>query len=300
MDYPAFQRAVRSGKLAEVSRLNYETRLNLLQSDSKKSLIDLIKHPRSTFRIIIKKSAGVHQTSRAYITAILALFKHDSNLLKAFPSQYLEFKDLFGQIDAVVQDRYDSNTPSDKQRASYLPWSQLILKRDGLPRDSNDYLFICLYSMIPPLRADFGNVRILSRDPAPPESLSGNYIVVRPKDIRLVLNDFKSKSEKHPQYNHVLPQDLEAVIRDSLARQPRSHLIVSPRSGKPYLRDNSYVLHAHRTLERVLGIKSSLSMLRHMFINSLDLNKLTTAEKKRISSLMTHSPDMQEKYRLLF
>lgn len=320
----ALRKAVEKGALSETTLQNYENRLNLLQQESGLTVHYMLRHPEHAHAVIVGKSGDVPQTVRSYITAFLTLFRHDRKLRERHDVKYQAFKDLFRTVDKVVQDRYNSNAPTERQRDVYMPWSDVLAKRDALVVDATkkdkkdgaedknganniDRLIICLYTMIPPLRADFGNVRILTREPlgkdgkgGKDDALSGNYLVVRDTYMRLVLNEFKSKSRRLPQYSKVLPAPLDAVIRASLIAHPRRHLLVSPRTNEPFLRDNTYVVYVHRVFERVLGKKVSISMMRHIFVNSLDFNTMTSGQKCQLAADMLHSTTTNDRYRLIF
>lgn len=298
----ALRRAERHGKIKRVTVDNYETRLAALAADADMSLAKLLRRPALTLRLVDRRSAGADQTARSYLTAILALLRYDEELQASLgTSVALAFKRAFRDVDRRVRARYDANEPTERQRRAYMPLAEVLRRRDALDADAPEYLVLCLYTMIPPLRADFGNVRILTREPRGEDaSARGNYLVVRDKYMRLVLNEFKSKSKKLPQYNKILPRDLERVVRNSLARQPRSHLLVSPRTGEPFVRDNTYVVYVHRLLERALGKKVSISMLRHIFVNAVDYNAITAGERTRLSADMLHSVATNDRYRLVF
>ena len=308
----AFDRAVKTGTLSETSRANYVARITAMERETGLTGDSMLRNPAATCKAIQARTKGVPQTKRAYLTAFMAAFRHDEDL-KTGPHANARkgFRDCFDDVDRVVQERYDSNQPNKRQRDAYLPWNEVLQKRDALPHDSQDYLIMSLYTMIPPLRADFGCVRVLRTEPDTPEAAKdGNYIVVRAgKYARLVLNEFKTKSKNMMQYNKVLPKDLQAVIENSLGlggqdkkttpKTTRTHLIVSTRTGQP-LRDNTYVVYVHRVLNKCLGKKVSISMLRHIFVNSLDFNRLTAKQKEEISADMLHSVSTNDRYRLLF
>jgi hypothetical protein len=289
----------KKGGLKEISKDHYIMRLQKLASITNISIDKLIMNPTKIIPII-KSQNNEAQTQRATINAILSVFKHDSNLKCKFPKAYTKWKEFFEVIDIQVQKRYDNNQPSQRQKDAYMSWENVIKKRDELDHESQAYLILMLYTAIPPLRADFGNVRIINNEPHNDEELhKGNFIVVKSKYIRLVLNDFKTQGSSK-QYNKILPRDLENTIRASLVKQPRTHLIVSTRNGLPYTRDNTYIVYVGRLLEKVLGKNISISMLRHIYVNSLDYNTMTTGEKKDISSSMLHSVETNDRYRLKF
>jgi hypothetical protein len=155
--------------------------------------------------------------------------------------------------------------------------------------------------MIPPLRADFANVRILRGEPRKEsERNRGNYLVLTRTYARLVLNEWKSKSSRIQQYSKIFPRELERVVRDSLKHHPRTHLVVSTRTGKAFETDNAYILYVNRMFERVLGKPVTTSMLRHIYVSSHNYDTMTTGEKEDLSRSMAHSMVTNDSYRLLF
>jgi hypothetical protein len=156
-----------------------------------------------------------------------------------------------------------------------------------------------MYTKIPPVRADYGNVRILAKEPATEEERKqGNYLIVTPKKMIMRLNEFKSKGRRFPHYEKELPADLDADIRASLKKWPRTHLFMSTKTLKPYERDNTYVVFVLRMTERVFGKPIGVSMLRRIYVNGQDYNKMTTEEKRQLSDDMLHSMMMNDQYRL--
>ena len=295
----AFEKAVASGKISETSRQNYEKRLRWMEDFTGKSVRHLLLNPSETYAAI-KKRDKEPQTRRTIMTAFLAVFRHDKAFQRQHRLKYQAFRKYYRELDTVVQARYDANEPTCKQREAYMPFGEVLAKRDALPKSSDEYLLLCMYTMIPPARADYNKVRILHREPEGVEATTGNYMVVRQGYARLVLNEFKSKGRSFPQHVKILPRDLEAVVRESLRQKPREYLFVSPRTGAPYDKDNTFVVYVNRVFERVLGKRIGISMMRHIYVNSLDLNALTSGERKRISQDMMHSLETNDRYRLKF
>ena len=300
---PVLRKAQQAGTISAVTVANYEQRLNVMQRETGRSVAHMLAHPAETYAAITSKTRGAELSTRSYLIAFLAIFGHSKALQAKHPEHYQAFKGFFKEVDAPVQQRYDANRPTARQLETFLPWDEIVKKRGQLDPESIEFLILSLYTMIPPVRADFGNVRVLSREPAEGsvEATRGNYLVVRDKYLRLVLNEFKSKGKQLQQYNKVLPNELDRVIRASLSRQPRSHLLVSPRDQKPFVRDNTYIVFVNRLLQRVLGKPGfSITMLRHSYVNSLDYNELTSGEKCQISTDMLHSAGTNDRYRLKF
>jgi hypothetical protein len=293
------QKAGKDGHLSEVSIKHYGARLKRLSDLCGKPVDHVIVHPDETIKVI-KANQGEVQTQRASVNAILSVYKYSPDLKCANQAKYAKFKKFFEEVSAEMTERYDNNEPSERQKEAYMPYAEVIRKRDALDHKSIEYLILCLYTMIPPLRADFGNVRIMKSEPKEDAKNKGNYLVVKKSYMRLVLNEFKSKSKHMERYDKVLPRDLENVIRESLTSHPRTHLIVSPRTEKPFERDNTFIVYTGRILEKALGKPVTISMMRHIYVSSLDMNKLTSGEKKEMSRDMLHSVETNDRYRLKF
>ena len=154
--------------------------------------------------------------------------------------------------------------------------------------------------MLPPARADFNKVRIMKEKQLSDELVAKypNHLIIMPKGMKLVYNEFKTRSKKLQKYEKVLPDELVAVIKESLKRQPRQFLVVSDKTGEPYHKPNSFTQHVKRILYKVFGKSMSINTLRHSFVNHVDLNKITPLEKEQLARDMMHSPNMFDRYRL--
>ena len=291
-------KAFSGGALSEVTKANYESRLKRMEALTKKTVEFLMLHPNETF-VAIKRAYTELQSQKAMINAFLTLFKHSEKLDRKAKTAYKVWKSIFATVNDVIKERYDNNVATEAQLEAYVPLAEVIAKRDALDKGSMEYLLLSMYTKIPPVRADYGNVRILAKEPATEEERKqGNYLIVAPKKMTLRLNEFKSKGRRFPQYEKELPADLDGDIRNSLKKWPRTHLFMSKKTMKPYARDNTYVVFVLRMTERVFGKPIGVSMLRRIYVNGQDYNKMTTEEKKQLSDDMLHSVMMNDQYRL--
>jgi hypothetical protein len=301
----AIEAAFKAGRISQSTVENYRIRLNRMASLTGKGIDEMLMDPQGTFKVI-KKHYSELQSQRAMLGSFLALFKHirnqnkDKKLTKKQKKIRQKWLDAFNAVDAVAIQKYMNNEPSQRQADSYMSLQEIVEKRDGLARDSQEFLILSMYTEIPTLRADFGNMRILSREPQGAEASNGNYIVLKKAYARMVLNEFKSKCPKMLQYNKILPRRLEEVIRSSLQARPRSHLVVSPRTGKPFASDHSYIVYVNNMFERVLGKRVTISLLRHIYITAKHTPNMTTGEKLNLSRSMLHSMQTADTYRLIF
>lgn len=285
-----------STELSDVSKKTYKDRLRRLTTMTGHDVDWIIMHCKGVYEAIKKYET---QTQKGYINTVLMLFKYTDGLKKKKKKVYDCWYKLFMKVAAQAEEKYNNMEASDRQKKVYVPWAKILETRDGLAKDSQEYLLLSLYTMIPPSRADMNAVKILGSDDEVDVKKYPNYMVLYDDKIKLVYNEFKSKSRRLQKYEKILPANLEGVVRRSLMARPRDYLVVSPRTGQPYATGEAFAKYFDRVLERVFGKKVTINTLRHSFINSLDLNKLTPLEKEIIARDMMHSKDMMDKYRLL-
>jgi hypothetical protein len=239
-----------------------------------------------------------------YIVAIMSFIKHKKSLLTHLSQdQYhairVKWIDINNENEAPIIERRLENKPTDKQLAKgghQLTFSQLERKRDQLSTGSYEKLLISMYTMIPPVRADYFSTQIIYNDEAPTEK---NYIRLRGNDYgECVVTDFKT-SKKYKQITNILPCKLVYEIYESLKKNPRSYLFINTK-GEPHTR-NSFVLWTRRCLSKIFETDFTLVFFRHAFITDFITNKITPettdAEIKEISDKMGHSPEMFRGYK---
>lgn len=144
--------------------------------------------------------------------------------------------------------------------------------------------------MIPPVRGDYYATQII-KDGETPET--DNYIILKSKYAELVIRKYKT-SRKHGEIRHPrLPDELYNLILKSLEKYPRKYLF--EKNGKPYT-PNGFCKWSSTTLEKLFNVEITLTMIRHIYISSLDLSKMTVEEKKNIGKLMGHTIGIQAEY----
>lgn len=298
--------SIKNSNLSENSKKSYLERLRTLQNHTGMILLEILRHPNEMFQNLQEYYTEI-QSQKAYINAILALFKYHSKLKSAFPMQLQIWKQHFDTVHRKIETNYDNNSPSAKQKTSFMPWQNIIKKREQLPKNSIEYLWLCCHTMIPPMRADLDKIKIFTdREPSQKEIKDNpNFLLMQTKRVgdwimKLILTEFKTaKSMK--QYQKVLPAELCAVIKKSLLRSPRDFLFVSNSTGLPFNNTATYTRFANRLLQKIFKPHPiTISMLRHIFVSNLDHGKLTSGEKTRLARDMMHSPSTFDRYRLIF
>lgn len=290
-----FLQAIIDAQLSDISRRVYLERWKVILEHFEVDVFTVLTQPKKYIQWI-RSTYDSLATQKSYISAVLAVFRHNEGLKTQRKTAYQQWYDAFKDVHTKIDEKYKKNEPSDKQVAGYVPYDEIVKKRDGLEKGSDERLLLSVYTYIPPLRCDFNAIRVFE-DEKP--SSDKNYILLNSKENKahMILQEFKT-AQKMDKYEKELPEALVIEIKDSLFKNPRNYLF-QDREGKPY-RASSYNKWANRVLFRLFGRHLTISLIRHSYINSLDFNKLTVEEKENIAKDMTHTIGTQDRYRLIF
>jgi len=301
-----------NAELSPVTKRVYLTRLRTILGETGKSIFAVATNPTEHLAWV-RGWSEAPATQKSYIAAILAVFRHNEGLKDQQPQAYQEWYAAFQEINGAIDERYKNNEPSARQKEGYVPYDEIVAKRDALPDGSDDRLLLSLYTYLPPLRCDFNRLRIYDAEPAAPAAKDSakdaapaelNYIVLPRRAAGsanvalLVLGEFKTRAHHAEPLRKELPEPLTEQLRLSVHARDRDW-VFTDRSGGPYSA-MSYTKWTGRALARLFGRPLTVSLIRHSFINTLDMNTLTVAEKEKIAHDMAHTVAMQDRYRLIF
>lgn len=283
---------LQTAELSPATKNSYIERIHQLERIFEKPIILIIKEaPIKKLRT----KYPMDTTYKMYLTVILSLFRHVPHLKEEMPKQHAQWTNAFTQADKAIEERYKTNAPTEKQTNGYVPYQEIIEKRDTLRKGSNERLILAMYTYIKPLRADFNQIRLyktLSKNHEP------NYIHMKKTGCILVLNEYKT-AKTHGTYEKELPKELCQEINDSLEINPRDYLFETT-DNKPFDKTNSFNKYVNRTLQRIFNKPLTISLIRHAYIATLDFNTLTIKEKEEIAKEMCHTLRLQDQYRLIF
>lgn len=246
---------------------------------------------------------NTNSNKHIYLMSVLSILRHKPAVVGhltdiEFLDLHTKWKGIFSENEKPIIERRLENKPTDKQQAKgghQLTFSQIESKRDELPVGSSERLLISMYTMIPPVRADYFATQIVYNDDVP---TSRNYIRIRDDNVECIITDFKT-AKTYKQIMHKFPPCLVAELKESLKIKPRDYLFINTK-GEAYTR-NAFVLWTRRCLTRIFETDFTLVFFRHVFITDFITNKVTAettdAEIKEISDKMGHSPEMFRGYK---
>ena len=300
-----FINALKSTKLLkDVTRNRYITYFNTMQTElwdgSKKSILWIVMHPELFIDALTKwgatKKGKVYDTLststlRSYPATIIGTISKHIDLQEIMPNILQEWKNVGNKLDEPDYDRRMEGRMNARQEKAYIPWEHIIAIRDRLP-EGMDRLLISMYTMIPPRRNDYYQLKIFEDKP-PSDDYDGNYIVLG--DInQIVINESKT-SNKYGTVITNIPPELLDQIRSSIDKYPREYLFQSD-TGAIYTRVHSNKVF-NTVFKRVFKNKGfSITMFRHSYVTYLKVDNLPIAKRKLIAKNMGHSCLRQKEY----
>lgn len=289
--------------LADSSRRLFTKKLQQFASfmpKGKQTIEFLIDNPEAATTALLAQTT-IKQTDanrHMFYSAVVAYLKHSDEGKKRPEPLKKRWEKLQKENWESRRKQSLDNEPTQNQEqvAKTLKWSDIVKKRDELLKGSNARLLLSLYTLLPPVRADYYGVKI-NPNPLPDPKTKVNYIIMgnSANTSEIVLHDFKTAA-KYKEIKHTLP----AKLYEEIKAAPRgSYLFTMPSDPtRPYDR-GAFSKWANKTLTAVFEIPMTLTSLRHLYISTLDFNKTKASELERIGNSMGHSIGMQKGYQWL-
>jgi hypothetical protein len=271
--------------LSEGSKKKYDQAIKRIK-DAK---LDLETQTKEVIAWI--KTKGGNSAQLTYYAAIkYELGKLDKPF--AMPKPY---QDEIDRLAAIQNGKQNDQELSEKQTQNFVPYDELLAiqqrlgaKEDKSDADWKDYLVASLYTLQPPVRADYGSVEIVGKRASGRE---GNQLVWGQKQgAYFIWKVYKTSSTYGIVETRVSPA-LHAVITqwfEHLGKRPKWLL------GRSITPDAllGEIQHAFRSTRKAIGI----NLLRHAYIKHHFPGLTSIKQKEELAKMMLHSKDKQEQY----
>ena len=277
------------------------TWLSLFPSDQA-NLLFLYTHPNYSVVTLRKHLVTKHQDNprmvNSYIKPIMSVIHEnpqicihvDKNVLKKAEARWKELRQLTYNKAFAYRIEQQPSPGQALKSGSDLEFADLVRIRDELPDGSINKLLIGFYTHLPPVRADYFATQLLPFGETP---TSPNYIFYDSIHSHSVITDFKTSS-LYKQISNDLPPELHRQFILSLQMCPRHYLFVN-KNGEPFTR-NGFTKWSVERLFQIFKKGLTLTMLRHIYISSLDFN-IPATELQAIGFKMGHHISQQMLYK---
>lgn len=271
--------------------------------DGEKTLSNLITNPEDS----LEKLKGVETIKQTvtnyhlYLSAVVCFVTHillrgkfmmgvKSGGLVSIADTSNKWRELLKENWVPIQDHYDSNEPTEKQKDMVVPFDTLVEALGKLKTGTPEHLLLAFYTKVPPVRAEYFEMRLIFEGDEIPKG--GNYIIM--KEGKLVIHEFKTSATR-PTIETIISDEVMGWVRRSLVNTPRKYLFVTPKENKPFGR-TEFSNWACRTLTRIFNKRMNITVLRHIYISHMIANKTPVSELKELAKSMGHSRASQRMY----
>lgn len=282
--------------LSDNSKENYKMRAHTLEKKAGKPLMYIILHPEIYIEEL-QKWYPKNTSCKAHMSFILSIFRYNPDIMCDNRKLYEKWSKAFNDTHQKVIDRYETNKPTQRQIEGFVDYADIIKKRDELEEGSIERLLLGFYTHLRPLRCDFGMVHLYYNKLPSEKEREKNYIFINGDKAILHLGTYKT-SKTYNDYEIELPEPLLKDLKLSLKNNDRDWLFVDS-NNKPQSR-NTYCSWTLRVFKKLFNKPLSVSLIRHSYVNQLDMNKLSIKERKEIAEQMLHNIDTQQIYKLIF
>jgi hypothetical protein len=289
-------------ELGEVSKKQYVRQLKkIMETCGYDSVDDVLQNPVSAVRRLDQLQFSP-SSKKAMVSSVCAVLKYNDDLQMRYPVEKKTWSEALREINKKEMERVSTAQPTQREMMNWVPWNDVLKKQRELHQTeygSDRHLLLSLYTLIEPVRSDYGDVHVRIEDQSCDDldKAGENYVKLSATSgaSHMVLNKYKTHS-KYGRFFRNIPDELVRIIAHNLEEAPREYLIIDT-AGYPYTKSNSFNRYVNRTLYELFGKHITISLLRHSFISNIDFNKKTPAELMQISKNMQHSLGMQQLYR---
>lgn len=304
-------------KLKIASKRQYKDKLRILSTTFNQDVNYMLTHADATYKWICDtypEQKQIHMR-KAFVQSIMCLYKHIPDLKNKDDQQFKIWKGYAETVSEAGKKAQMSNELSEAKAKGWVEWETIIAKRDELAKTeygSHKHLLLCCYTYIPPLRADWALVRILTKAPTKKtDKAAGNYIIITQRTATLILNDYKT-SRSYGQAQIKLPPELKKVIQASFTEEARKiqeeahfkwnetkpkeeQTVFYPRlftnaNNLKWADNDSFTSWCCKRFKEMFGKPLNLTLIRHIFASRPEIRNLSTYERNKIATEgMLHS-----------
>lgn len=209
---------------------------------------------------------------------------------------------------SVAVEQALTQVTTEAEQSKWASWADIIKTRDQLKEKAKDfksfqnYLVVCLYTMIEPQRLDFAPMRFVSTVPTVAEGERNfNICHITDTGATFIFNEFKTKEWYEKRYGEtkkiVAPAELFAVL--SLWREKYNHkewLLLKLDEVTP-ITEKTLGQRIQAIFETEMKVPVSVDILRHAFISHRRAGEMSITDKAVMAKNMGHSEGTNELYR---
>jgi integrase len=242
----------------------------------------------------IDQSKYATNSRKTFYIAIVSTLKKNN----LFPVAYQAYKDKMDTLNHLVVTKVKAQELTEAEKSKYMEWPEVLecLEKIRLaahdPQTFQEYLIICLYTMMRPIRLDYAEMKIVSEEPAEHGS---NYLVwpLVGKPY-IFLTDYKTYKKWGAQRT-TLPPALCDVIQEWRSMVDDEYLLIGA-NGLP-MKEWELGQTVIKVFEKHSGKSVGVNILRHSHSSWERRFELSFKDSEELARQMGHSQAMSALYR---
>ena len=282
----------------------YLISLKKLNNNDEIKNLNYLKNKEQVFKIINEKALS---TQRGYLTAILVVLQAYKK--EEFDSVLKDYKEKLQELNNKYNETINTHEKTDKQSKNWVSLKALakvrnfykheleekgILQKEELKSKEFDllqkYLVSSLYTLQPPIRLDYGNMKIIKSEKE--DNKKSNFLLIKGRNKKsFIFNDFKNKKSMG---SKIIPVNtkLNSVINIWLKYNKSDNFLLN--SKGEIMVENALSKYIKKVFEPTKK-DITLNLLRHIYISeNIDLDLMK--KQKTLADNMLHSSDQQLDY----
>lgn len=244
-------------------------------------------------------------TKAAYQIAVMGVAKHSPTFASALGEDLI--KSITEENEKVMEEIKGNpkQNKTEKEEENWMPLRALkkLAKDKREEFNVQDNLLIACYTLMPPVRLDLHDVKIIrtpfiDQETNLPEGITGkqNYIRIYKKSGRtytdLVLNEYKTE-RTYGVFNERLPKPVTDLILQLPVSQ--SHLF-QKKGGGPFSSPETFGVYLRAVFKKLTNKNMSVDLLRHIYLTEFRKGEKSEERKQKIAKKMMNSVSEQTNY----
>ena len=273
MDYERVRQDIERSGLAEATKRHYYSKLRQFEKTS---------FPTDALRAVEQVNrSGKASSELAYLTFLLGTARISGEMKRALGRQA---RKLMQRADVLATQSGDERRER-RPRATDIKWEDILACGEDI--EPQDRLLFSLYTLIPPQRADYAEMRIVDT-PGEAEDEEANYYVRKTGEF--VFRAYKS-AQKYGEKVVKAPPKLRKLIGEL----PPEQQYVLERDKKP-LSTNGLSQRVTRMFKRSCGLHVTINTLRRSWAEHSMRGNPSDERVAELAAALDHSSETHRAY----
>jgi hypothetical protein len=242
-------------------------------------------------------------TKKTYFTMIKSMLR-DSNDDR-FKRVMQFYTDKMMAAKELSEEENKKQELTEDEKAKWLGWSDIldvqpkvkkIADKAGTWRSYQDYVIICLYTMIAPKRLDYSPMKFVDKAPIKKKDDKENYCVLLSDRAYFILNSYKTAHIYGLAEYDATPALFAVLKKWRQDFNDGEWLLVMPTDPAKPMSFVGLGQAVTRIMETNTGKKVTVNIFRHSYISMMRKCEMRLLDKEKLAKDMLHNTFIAERY----